>query len=296
VTYYLQFASTERGFQILKESIAASASPQGSDFNYYMTRAFQEASVRTDVSTQDFQTFVLSPADAFLSQFKNPGDTTPTTRIGNSLSQIRIYREFRSGLQAAARLGASTLAPKDSLADGGDNLALVLQELDFRGVHDQIREYLGRFCERFEDVKVSIGEGLARLFMREAGLREMVAAARLSDGTLKFLSLLVALFHPNKAPLVCIEEPETGLHPDAMRLVAEVLIDASRRTQIIVTTHSEALIDALSDTPESVMVCERGVDLGTQMKRLEKESLMDWLKDYTLGQLWRKGEIGGNSD
>jgi predicted ATPase len=81
-----------------------------------------------------------------------------------------------------------------------------------------------------------------------------------------------------------------------MRLVAEVLIDASRRTQIIVTTHSEALIDALSDTPESVMVCERGVDLGTQMKRLEKESLMDWLKDYTLGQLWRKGEIGGNSD
>jgi predicted ATPase len=183
--------------------------------------------------------------------------------------------------------------PKDALLDGSDNLALVLHELDFLGVHERIRSYLQRFCERFEDVKVNVGAGLARAFLREAGLVEMLSAIRMSDGTLKFLSLLAALFHPSPPPLMCIEEPEVGLHPDALQLVAEALVEASDSMQLIVTTHSDALVDALSDQPESVLVCERDFDNGTQMKRLSKKGLKEWLKHYSLGQLWRKGEIGG---
>ena len=63
--------------------------------------------------------------------------------------------------------------------------------------------------------------------------------------------------------------------------------------QIVVTTHSEALVDAFSDHPESVLVCERDFDNGTQFKRLSKQSLKGWLERYSLGELWRKGEIGG---
>jgi predicted ATPase len=63
--------------------------------------------------------------------------------------------------------------------------------------------------------------------------------------------------------------------------------------QLIVTTHSEALVDALTDRPETVLVCERDFDNGTQMKRLSKKDLKKWLEHYTLGELWRKGEIGG---
>jgi predicted ATPase len=165
--------------------------------------------------------------------------------------------------------------------------------LDFLGVDEPIKNYLRRFCERFEDVKINIGEGLARTYLREAGLVEMLSAIRMSDGTLKFLSLLAALFHPKPPPLVCIEEPEIGLHPDAMQLVAEALLEASESRQLIVTTHSDALIDHLSDRPDSVLVCERDFDNGTQMKRLSRESLKAWLEHYTLGELWRKGEIGG---
>ncbi len=183
--------------------------------------------------------------------------------------------------------------PKDALEDGGDNLALVLHQLDFLGVHERIRNYLRRFCERFEDVKVDVGEGLARTFLVEAGLVDMLSAIRMSDGTLKFLSLLAALFHPKPPPLMCIEEPEVGLHPDALQLVAEALLEASQSMQLIVTTHSDALVDALTDRPDTVLVCERDFDNGTQMKRLSKEHLKTWLERYTLGQLWRKGEIGG---
>jgi len=82
----------------------------------------------------------------------------------------------------------------------------MLLEFDFLGVHDRIRSYLRRFCERFEDVKVNVGEGLARTYLREAGLAEMLSAIRMSDGTLKFLSLMVALFHPSPPRLICIED------------------------------------------------------------------------------------------
>jgi len=97
----------------------------------------------------------------------------------------------------------------------------------------------------------------------------------------------------NTAPVICIEEPEIGLHPDAIQIVAEALVDASERTQLIITTHSEALVDALSERPEDILVTERDFDNGTQFKRLERQQLSSWLERYTLGALWRKGEIGG---
>ncbi len=231
--------------------------------------------------------------ESVLATFKNPNDRTPITDVGNHFEKIRIYREFRTGRGSGARSGVSTAAAKDGLQDGGDNLPLVLQELDFQGRHELVKKYLLRFCDRFEDVKIDIGSGLARTFLREAGLAEMLSSIRMSDGTLKFLALLAALFHPKLPPLMCIEEPELGLHPDAMQLVAEALIEASQSTQLIVTTHSDALVDALTDRPESVLVCDRDFDNGTQMKRLSKARLKEWLKRYSLGELWRKGEIGG---
>ena len=115
----------------------------------------------------------------------------------------------------------------------------------------------------------------------------------MSDGTLKFLCLLAVLLHPDPPPLVCIEEPEQGLHPEAIQILAPALRDAAERMQLIVTTHSAPLIDAFSATPESVLVCERDFDGGTQCHRLSRKKLENWLKRYSLGELWRKGEIGG---
>jgi predicted ATPase len=79
-----------------------------------------------------------------------------------------------------------------------------------------------------------------------------------------------------------------------MQLVAELLRDAAERSQLIVTTHSEALIDALSGQPEAVVVCERDFDNATSFRRLAQADLSRWLERYRLGELWRKGEIGGN--
>ncbi len=92
---------------------------------------------------------------------------------------------------------------------------------------------------------------------------------------------------------MCLEEPEIGLHPDMLRTLAALLIDASARMQLVVTTHSDALIDALNDNPQVVVVCEKKAG-ATTLRRLTKEELEAWLSKYTLGELWRSGEIGGN--
>jgi predicted ATPase len=121
----------------------------------------------------------------------------------------------------------------------------------------------------------------------------LIPATRLSDGTLRYLSLLAILCHPDPPAVIGIEEPELGLHPDILPTIAELLKKASERTQLFVTTHSDALVSALSDVPESILVCE-SMPQGTTIERLEPERLREWLKDYRLGEIWRMGEIGGN--
>jgi predicted ATPase len=192
------------------------------------------------------------------------------------------------------RRGVSVGSQKDFLLDGGDNLALVLQNLHFRGTLDRLMEYLRRFWDGAEDIRVNLEGGVAQTYVKERGIRNPMSAWRLSDGTLKFLCLLAVLLHPEPPPLICIEEPELGLHPDAVAVVADALKEASEKCQVIVTTHSEALVGAFSDEPEAVVVCERGPDGGTQFNRLQSSELDKWLEQYRLGDLWRMGEIGGN--
>jgi predicted ATPase len=281
LVYRLQFSEDSQGFVILDEQLAKSGSGTGlAGSEIYFERS--------SLNTQG-----LARAESALARIKSLVDQTPITEVGSYFEEIRIFREFKTGPASGTRHGTSTSVPKESLRDGADNLAMVLHELDFLGQHDRIGKYLRRFCERFEDVKLRVGNGIVQAFLGETGLAEMLSAVRMSDGTLKFLCLLAALFHPEPPPLMCIEEPELGLHPDALQLVAEALVEASESMQLIVTTHSDALIDSLSERPEAVLVCERDFENGTQFKRLSAEHLRNWLEHYSLGQLWRKGEIGG---
>jgi predicted ATPase len=105
--------------------------------------------------------------------------------------------------------------------------------------------------------------------------------------------LLAILCDPDPPPFLGIEEPELGLHPDVIPKIADLLVAASKRTQIVVTTHSDVLIDALTDFPSAVVVCEKH-EGKTTMRRLDKDELAPWLEKYRLGELWSRGDIGGN--
>jgi predicted ATPase len=106
------------------------------------------------------------------------------------------------------------------------------------------------------------------------------------------MAILAILLSPSPPPLLCIEEPELGLHPDAVGLLADLLTEAATRTQLVVTTHSDVLISGLTEQANSVLVCEhRG---GTFIERVDPDRLTHWLDKYRLGEIWRIGELGGN--
>ena len=204
---------------------------------------------------------------------------------------IRLFRNWSFGPYAELRKNQSAHDRADFLNEDGTNLALVLS--NFPGENKrQLITVLRKLYDGIVDVNFPVVGGTVALILEEGGSRE-IPATRLSDGTLRYLCLLAILLHPDPVPLVAIEEPELGLHPDLLPTVADLLIAASERCQIIVTTHSDVLVDALTETPESVVVCERH-DGQTTMQRLDKDDLQTWLKDYTLGNLWSSGQLGGN--
>jgi predicted ATPase len=235
----------------------------------------------------------LDLQQSVLSQRKDPDQYPELTFIGNNFSKIKLYREWDLGRYTPPRLPQKADLPQDFLLEDASNLALVLNSMEHKGTKRDLLNYLKLFAHNIEDFTTKIEGGTVQLFLHEKGLNEPVPATRLSDGTLRYLCLLAILCHPSPPPLVCIEEPELSLHPDILKNIAELLKMASNRTQLIVTTHSDALVSALSEEPENVVVCERD-GKGTMLHRLDKKQLESWLKKYSLGDLWRMGELGGN--
>ncbi len=208
------------------------------------------------------------------------------------LPQLTFFQ--RPWLDEGLRRSQAADLPGDFLLENGYNLGLVLTGLMNRaGFRRVLMDQIRRLYPKIEDVVVTVHGGAVQVFLHEAGLSSSTPTSRISDGTLRYLCLLVILLHPEPPPLICIKEPELGLHPDAVSALGELLIEASARTQLIVTTHSPSLISALSSIPEAVVVCERD-ESGSHLRRLSPEKVGDWLKDYSLGDAWLMGAVGGN--
>ena len=154
----------------------------------------------------------------------------------------------------------------------------------------KLRERLADLYEGVTDYALHFDPSTVQIHFTEGDFS--IPASRLSDGSLRYLFLLAILLDPEPPRFIGIEEPELGLHPDLIPKMADLLVDASTRSQLLVTTHSDILVDALSHRPESVIVCEKH-NGQTSMTRLDRSDLTRWLKRYSLGQLWTKGKLGG---
>jgi predicted ATPase len=232
--------------------------------------------------------------NSILSQRRDPEQYPEITYLAKELSKIKLYRDWNFGRYTPARLPQAVDLPNQILQPDCGNLGLVLNQIRMNSVAKQrLLQELKSFYNGLEDYEISINSNTVQIFFSERGLESPVPATRLSDGTLRYLCLLAILCNPTPPPLVCIEEPELGLHPDVLPTLAELMKEASEKCQLIVTTHSEVIVDALTDTPESVLVCEK-TKKGTTLTRLNSEKLKPWLEKYRLGQLWARGDIGGN--
>jgi len=247
--------------------------------------------VNVQGESRELRRETVDPQQSILSQRKDPDLYPEITTLADVFGRIRIYRDWSFGRYTPSRLPQKADLPNDRLLDDASNLGLVLNRLSLiPDVKQRLIEELRALYDGITDFTVSVEGGTVQLFLTEG--RFPIPATRLSDGTLRYLCLLAILCDPKPPPLVCLEEPELGLHPDLLPRLAQLLRDASQEMQLIVTTHSDGLVSALSDEPESVVVCEK-VQGRTVLQRLDPEQLKPWLDKYRLGQLWMRGDIGG---
>jgi predicted ATPase len=229
---------------------------------------------------------------SILSQRRDPERYPVISYLADAYGSIRIYREWTFGRNTVFREPQKADMRNDRLEEDFSNLGLFLNRISRQHpkAKKEILEGLGELYENLSDFNVSIDGGTVQVFLTENEFT--IPATRLSDGTLRYLCLLAILCDPKPPSLICIEEPELGLHPDILPKLADYLVAASKRTQLIVTTHSDILIDAMTEMPEVVLVCDKHNGC-TEIRRLKQEDLKVWLEKYRLGQLWLQGNIGG---
>jgi predicted ATPase len=161
-------------------------------------------------------------------------------------------------------------------------------------VYEKIRDTIRLATPFLDDFKfrptVSNGDQVLQLEWTQKDSDYPFHASQLSDGTLRFIAIATALLQPNPPATILVDEPELGLHPYALNLFAGLAKKAAKKTQVIVSTQSALLLDNFE--AEDIIVVERK-DGASTFERLSSQGLQEWLKDYSLGELWQKNVIGG---
>jgi len=183
------------------------------------------------------------------------------------------------------------------LRSDGSNIASFLYYL--RKKHEEsyslIRRTVQRVAPFFDDFLLEpqkLNPDKIRLEWRHIGSESYFDASSLSDGTLRFIVLTTLFLQPEsyRPSVILVDEPELGLHPYAITMLASLVKQSSVKTQVILSTQSPFLLDHFK--PEDVLVADR-IDGSTQFTRLDSRKLGTWLQEYSLGQLWEKNELGG---
>jgi len=201
-------------------------------------------------------------------------DDTSDTALVKQAGDLDDSRHFRAD--------AANLAP----------YLYLLQEkhpVEFRQVEEHVR-LVAPFFDRFVLAPALLNENKIKLEWRQRGSDAYFDGYSLSDGTLRFICLATLLLQPALPALILLDEPELGLHPYAIHILAEMLEAAAKRSQVLLATQSVTLLNQFA--PADVLVAEN-TGGATSFKRLDETALSQWLADFSLGELWEKNVLGG---
>jgi len=296
--YSFSFTETNRRFEIVDEKLESESPYPGEEkpfFFYHYEHGAPVLTVNEEFGERKRRVLKredINPEKSILAQRYDPDSYAEISYLADVFKTIKIYRDWTFGPTSIVRKPQSVGLHGNFLQEDGSNLGLVLSQLK-RSPEAKARmlEFFRGIYEDADDFDVIVEGGTIQVYVQEGA--QIIPASRLSDGTLRYLCLLAILCHPSPPPLICIDEPELGLHPDMINNIAKALRYASERTQLLVTTHSIGLVDAFTNDPEVVVVCEKDRD-GTRLKRLREEDLVSLREGERLGALWTSGEIGGN--
>ena len=294
IHHTVSFSGYDQMFWVVDERVWTRADPSNSSSEKY---AYWLSNNQAMLTSRNPETQIAIPLSelkmdqSILSQRKDPVQYPELTHLGWVYGAMRFYRDWNFGGNAFFRYPQRTDLPRTPLYEDFSNLGVFLNKIQQNPkANNVLNKRLRDLYDGLTHFTLNFDGGTVQVFFAEGDF--IIPATRLSDGSLRYLCLLAILLDPSPPPFIAIEEPELGLHPDLMPQIVDLLVDASRRTQLVVTTHNDTIVDALNDRPEAVVVCEKH-DGQTEFKRLDRAELSHWLEKYRLGELWTKGAIGG---
>ncbi|MEW5774571.1 MAG: AAA family ATPase [Thermodesulfobacteriota bacterium] len=224
-----------------------------------------------------------------------PGAKGVEAYVYDAVSSWIVYHFHDTSATAPMRRNHSVADWREFNPDASNIAAFLLDLKEKRiATYEKIIETIQLIAPFLDDFLLEPerkGENeVIRLQWRQKGSSYPFQPWQLSDGTIRFICLATALLQPNPPSTVVIDEPELGLHPFALDVLAGLFRDAAQRTQVIVSTQSPALLNSFA--PEEVIVVDRAQG-ATRMRRLDAESLEEWTAEYTLGELWQKNIFDG---
>jgi predicted ATPase len=232
----------------------------------------------------------------FEAGISNPKGRPIADYVRRHLDRWRIYH-FHDTSSSSPMKKTGDVNDNRYLRPDGSNLAAFLFFLrkTEEASYSLIRRTVQRVAPFFDDFQLEpqrLNPDKIRLEWRHKGSEAYFDVSSFSDGTLRFIALATLFLQPKeyRPSMILVDEPELGLHPYAITLLASLVKQASQKTQVILSTQSPLLLDHFQ--PEDVLVADR-VEGGTQFTRLESAKLATWLENYSLGELWEKNEIGG---
>jgi len=214
--------------------------------------------------------------------------------VNDMLSEFEVYHFHDTGDKSPMK-GKSQVYDNRFLRRDGSNIAAFLYYLQqkhpkhFARIEKAIQS-IAPFFEAFSLEPDRLNEDEIQLTWSEKGSDSLFNAYHLSDGTLRFICLATLLMQPEPPVTIIIDEPELGLHPVAINKLAGLIRKASVKTQIIISSQSVNLVDNFE--PENIIVSDRENNASI-FRRLEKNELDSWIKDYSMGEIWEKNIIGG---
>lgn len=290
--YQLRLSSKGYGYSVSRETLAFCPDPAGAAAVTYIEAAGERVRYQHEGKLIEPSWDYKWPETA-LSQV--PRMYPEAERFRRRLADISdVYHELDISPRAPIRMPQRLSSAQIPGTDGEDLLPCLytIRETEpfrFKAIEDALKAAF----PSFDRLELPPQSGLLTLGWRDRNFTRPIFANELSEGTLRFLWLATLLQSPGLPQVTLIDEPEVSLHPELLRLLAELMREASDRTQLVVATHSDRFVRFLK--PEELIVCDLDATGGMTAQRADALDLSAWLQDYTLDELWSKGVLGGRA-
>jgi predicted ATPase len=212
--------------------------------------------------------------------------------LKRAIKDIMVYDYFDTTPKSLIRKPMLPTSERRLLADG-TNLTQILNtiKINHKAQYRKIIEMLQEVNPNFSGFDFNLVGTNIELMLEENGLDSSIHVSAISDGTLRYLCLLAVLYNPERGRLICIDEPEVGLHPDMILNIANAIKEASEGSTMIISTHSENLLNYFEI--ENAKVFGKDEHNSTTVTSYTQAQFEGWYEEFTLGKMWRQGDLGG---